>query len=130
MSELDFSHISPDQLQAALDQPALIPPEGVIPNFEHPHAENTVALFTLIICLSLAMIASLIRFYVRFIKLRKVRIGDYLMIPGYVFFVLVVERSLGRIDSGPGLFVHQWDKQGKDMASYLLRLKFPLITKD
>ncbi|KAI1284148.1 hypothetical protein F5Y07DRAFT_394080 [Xylaria sp. FL0933] len=36
MSDLDFSPLSMDDLLEALKEPALSPPEGVNPYFEHP----------------------------------------------------------------------------------------------
>ncbi|KAI0147456.1 hypothetical protein GGR57DRAFT_251514 [Xylariaceae sp. FL1272] len=127
MSDLDFSHYPPDQLQQVLDEPALAPPDGVIPNFENPPNENALALFGLITCLTVSTVAFVIRIYVKFWKLRKTHIGDYILIPGFLFYVVTIEGSIRRISAGPGLFIHQWDERGRDMAGYLLVIHLGIL---
>ncbi|KAI1296206.1 hypothetical protein F5Y03DRAFT_295980 [Xylaria venustula] len=83
MSDLDFSHLTGDQFEQALDGPALPPPPGVSPNYEHPGNEDGVSLFALFFCLLVATIALGLRLYARFFRLRKSHLGDYLIIPGY-----------------------------------------------
>ncbi|KAI0976958.1 hypothetical protein F4678DRAFT_480372 [Xylaria arbuscula] len=119
MSDLDFSHLIGDQLEQALDGPALPPPPGVSPNYDRPGNEDAVSLFALFFCLLVATIALGLRLYARFFRLRKSHLGDYLIIPGYVFFLIVIVGSLRRIFPGPGLFVHQWNLRGRDVAEYL-----------
>ncbi|KAI1818380.1 hypothetical protein GGS20DRAFT_286605 [Poronia punctata] len=119
MSDLDFSTVPADQLQAVLDEPALSPPEGVTPNFDHPPNEDAVYIFTLVLCLSLTLVTVIIRLYVKFCKTRTAHVGDYLIIPAFGLFILVIEGSFKRIAWGPGLFVHQWDQRNRDMYSYL-----------
>lgn len=119
MSDLDFSHLSPSDLDKALNGPALQPPPGVIPNFEHPGNKNTVALVALIICLVVSSTSLVIRAYVRFWKTRQQHVGDYLLFIAYLFYVVVIVGSLRRIADATGLFVHQWEMRGKDMADYL-----------
>lgn len=81
MSDLDFSHLSPSDLDKALNGPALQPPPGVIPNFEHPGNKNTVALVALIICLVVSSTSLVIRAYVRFWKTRQQHVGDCMLRP-------------------------------------------------
>jgi hypothetical protein len=76
MSDLDFSRLHGQQLQDALDGPALKPPNNVIPNFVHPENEDAVALAALIVCLTLSSTFMFIRGYIIFIKTRTPRVSD------------------------------------------------------
>ncbi|KAI0844146.1 hypothetical protein F5Y00DRAFT_249447 [Daldinia vernicosa] len=119
MSDLDFSHLSPAELEVALDEPALKPPDGVTPNFEHPVNENTVSLVSIFLCLVVGSIFLGCRIYIRFFKMRQQYIGDYLMILAYPFWVMTAVGSLRRIFGATGIFIHQWDFRGRDIAEYL-----------
>ncbi|KAH9907513.1 hypothetical protein F4778DRAFT_544867 [Xylariomycetidae sp. FL2044] len=127
MSDLDFSSYPPAQLEDVLNGPALSPPKGVDPNFEHPWNENGISLFALVLCLTLSTVLLGLRIYVKFFLLKKQHIGDYLIFPAYVLYVVIAEGSLSRIASGPGLFVHQWDERGRDMPAYLLTIHLGII---
>lgn len=118
MSTLDFSSLSPQELEKALNDPALPPPAGVTPNFAHPENGNTGALAALLVSLILASTFLFIRVYVVFFKVRQSRLGDYLMLAAYLFFLVVVSGSLLRL-SKIGLFIHQWDIHGRDVKQYL-----------
>ncbi|RYO95043.1 hypothetical protein DL766_007550 [Monosporascus sp. MC13-8B] len=119
MSNLDFSAIPPSRLQDVLDGPALPPPEGVVPDFDNPPNRSAMALGALFTCLILATVFLAIRIYARFFVVKSTHLGDYLVIPAYVFFVLVATGSLRRILGGPGIFVHQWNIRAGDMTAYL-----------
>lgn len=76
MSNLDLSSIPPGQLQDVLDRPALLPPEGVVPNFDNPPNKNTLELGVQFTCLGVATIFLLVRFYVRLVVMKKTHLGD------------------------------------------------------
>ncbi len=76
MSDLDFSHLSPQQLEVALATSSIPPPPGVVPNFVNPGNENTAALVGLSITLTLATTFLLLRIYVVFIKIKQPHLGD------------------------------------------------------
>ncbi|KAI0906217.1 hypothetical protein F4823DRAFT_607967 [Ustulina deusta] len=118
MSDLDFSHLSPQQLEVALATSSIPPPPGVVPNFVNPGNENTAALVGLSITLTLATTFLLLRIYVVFIKIKQPHLGDYLMPLGYVFYLIVCSGSLMRL-STVGLFIHQWNVLGRDLGPYL-----------
>lgn len=71
-----LSDLPPDQLAAALEQPALKPPDGVVPNFDHPPNQNGLTHGILAVCLSISTIFLLIRLYIRFIYLKKSYVED------------------------------------------------------
>ncbi|KAI0185567.1 hypothetical protein EV127DRAFT_485004 [Xylaria flabelliformis] len=118
MSNLDLSHLSPQQLEDALATSSIPPPSGVVPNFVNPENENTVALAGLIVTLTLATAFLVLRMYVVFIKIKQPHLGDYLMPLGYVSFLLVSLGSIRRL-SKVGLFIHQWNVLGRDIEPYL-----------
>lgn len=76
MSTLDFSSLSPQELEKALNDPALPPPAGVTPDFAHPQNKNGEALAGLIFSLVLASTFLFIRVYVVFFKSKQSRLGD------------------------------------------------------
>ncbi|KAI0106917.1 hypothetical protein F4814DRAFT_429383 [Daldinia grandis] len=119
MSDLDFSHLSPANLEIALNSPALKPPDGVNPNFEHPVNKNTISLISIFICLVVGSTFLGIGVYMRFYKMRQQHLGDYLMILAYPFWVITAVGSLRRIFGATGIFIHQWDFRGRDIAEYL-----------
>ncbi|KAI1321389.1 hypothetical protein F5Y16DRAFT_389032 [Xylariaceae sp. FL0255] len=119
---LDGSNISPEQLAAILDGPALTPPAGVTPMFANPPNENTLSLLALFLCLSAASVALCIRVYVRFFKLKQVHPGGYLAVVAYAAYAGMLIGSFRRIFAGPGLFVHQCDIRERDMPEYLLTI--------
>lgn len=67
----DMSHLSPEELERKLQEPALEPPEGVIPNFEHPPSSNIGSFILYSICLILGLWCVSMRFYARGHELKK-----------------------------------------------------------
>ncbi|KAI0388599.1 hypothetical protein F5Y17DRAFT_452214 [Xylariaceae sp. FL0594] len=118
MSDLDFSGLSPQDLIRTLNGPALQPPEGVVPNFDHPQNENEAALAGLLVCILLATIFLFLRLYVVLVKTKQSRLGDYFMLLAYAFYLVVCSGSLVRL-AQVGLFIHQWDMRGRDVKKYL-----------
>ncbi|KAI3332617.1 hypothetical protein F4824DRAFT_475241 [Ustulina deusta] len=113
MSALDFSHIPPDQLGKFLEGPALEPPPGVVPNFQHPENHNAPGVFVCIFGLVVSTLVLFARFYARFFYLKKGHVVDFMAFSAYVFFLAIVVGSLQA--SRPGLFAHQWDIQAKNL---------------
>jgi hypothetical protein len=70
-------HLRPrDQREAALDGPALAPPPGVVPNFEHPPNSNVVAQVLIPVLLTLVTLALLLRSYAKFVVLKSLSVDD------------------------------------------------------
>ncbi|KAI1858057.1 uncharacterized protein JN550_012879 [Neoarthrinium moseri] len=116
----DFSKLTPAQLQAVLNGPALKPPEDVTPNFDNPPNDNALAYTALSVCLAVATITMGIRLYSRVVKVRKLRIEDYLACIGFVAYVGYLTTTYMRAAQF-GIFVHQWNIRLKDMSIILLR---------
>jgi hypothetical protein len=58
-----------------LEGPALQPPAGVIPDFDHPPNHNAYAYATLIVGVSVSSILALTRFYSRVFYVKKIHIA-------------------------------------------------------
>lgn len=72
----DISALTPEQLEALLNGPALAPPDGVMPNFENPPNKNYIAAAVVPLCLTVTTIAVLLRVWARVFLLRKVGLPD------------------------------------------------------
>ncbi|KAI0811840.1 hypothetical protein GGR55DRAFT_642056 [Xylaria sp. FL0064] len=115
----DLFHSLPLKVQEAiLNGPAHIPPPGVVPNLEHPPNRNRLVLIVIIICLTVATIASLLRAYSRIRILRNVSREDYIACIGYIFTVACAACGLCFV-YGLGTFVHQWNVRVKDLFKNL-----------
>ncbi|KAI1652663.1 hypothetical protein F4813DRAFT_303643 [Daldinia decipiens] len=119
MTDLDFSSLSSANLEIALNSPALKPPDGVKPNFEHPLNKNTISLVSIFLCFVVGSTFLGIRIYMIFFKMRQQHIADYLMILAYPCWVITAVGSLRRIFGATGIFIHEWDFRGRDIAAYI-----------
>ena len=67
---------TPESVQMLLNGPAGTPPAGVTPNFDNPPNLNTYVVFTLVLCVSFATVALLIRFYTKLFLIRSIAYED------------------------------------------------------
>lgn len=67
----DLSQLSPEALAQRMREPALDPPSGVEPNFEHPPNSNAGSFVLYSICLLLGVWCVSMRFYARWGELKK-----------------------------------------------------------
>ncbi|RYP65140.1 hypothetical protein DL769_006419 [Monosporascus sp. CRB-8-3] len=72
----DSSSRTPARQELDLNGPGMMPPSGVIPNFEDPVTGNNVALPIVTCCMVLVSIFSLVRFYTKSLNLKQIHIGD------------------------------------------------------
>lgn len=68
--------MSPEELDALLNAPALEPPPGVTPMFDNPPNRNDYAWGITTVCMLVATLCLCLRWYVRIWLDRKVRIED------------------------------------------------------
>ncbi|KAK5988317.1 hypothetical protein PT974_12467 [Cladobotryum mycophilum] len=121
MSTTIFSDLTPAQQEATMNGPALTPPHGVEPNFDHPSNMNAGAQAIISICFIVTTLLVVIRFWVRILMnkhLKDWRVEDFLMFFAYGLYVGIVY-ILYRMTINLGFFVHQWDVQWKNMSEYL-----------
>ncbi|KAI1342428.1 hypothetical protein F5Y15DRAFT_303954 [Xylariaceae sp. FL0016] len=118
MSLDHFHQLPPAEQQRVLNGPSLEPPEGVVPNFDHPPNNNVLALGISSYCLAVSTMSVLLRVYARFWCMRKGLVEDYLAIAAFIIylgFVYVVYWHVHVL----GFFVHQWDIRVKDISAEL-----------
>ncbi|KAI1380116.1 hypothetical protein F4677DRAFT_251415 [Hypoxylon crocopeplum] len=117
----DISSLTPEQLQALLNGPALQPPDNVIPNFDNPPNKNYIAQAVVPLCLTFTTIAFLLRAYARVFCIKKIELPDILMVIAFGCYLTDIYFGY-RLQQSPGAFVHQWDVRLKDMPDILYPL--------
>ncbi|OAG04931.1 uncharacterized protein CC84DRAFT_1260216 [Paraphaeosphaeria sporulosa] len=116
-----FRDLTATQRQAALEGPALMPPPGVTPNFINPPNQNKLGYGLIYSCAVVCAAVVCIRLYASLICRKKMNIEDYLAIValgvtgGFLYISF-------RILLVPGLYVHQWNVQLKDLAMILFNV--------
>ncbi|KAI1123811.1 hypothetical protein F5Y10DRAFT_251096 [Nemania abortiva] len=113
---LDQLHLLPEAAQQAiLDGPGLIPPEGVIPNFDNPPNQNSLGLAVISVCLSISTLAFATAAYAKLYCMKKIHVEDFLVVSSYG---LIVGLFYGLYQSyaAVGYFVHQWDIRVRELA--------------
>ncbi|KAI0000715.1 hypothetical protein F4779DRAFT_604527 [Xylariaceae sp. FL0662B] len=88
--------------------PAAAPPEGVVPDFDNPATEDTVAITVITVCTILATLSALLRVYAKMICARRVSIEDYLGLAAFGAYIVGIW-SIGSMIATSTLFVHQWE---------------------
>ncbi|KAI8631911.1 hypothetical protein F5Y19DRAFT_422503 [Xylariaceae sp. FL1651] len=101
--------------QAILNGPALAPPPGVRPNFDHPPNQNNLALAVTTICLSVSTTAFVLAAYAKLCCVKKVHFEDFIVLAGYGL-IIGVGYCIYEVVSGVGAFVHQWNVRVRDLA--------------
>ncbi|KAI1412961.1 hypothetical protein F5Y13DRAFT_162195 [Hypoxylon sp. FL1857] len=117
MSAVDTSSLSPAQLEALLNQPALVSPDGIY-NFIDPPNDNLTFYAALFTCLAVACALFLIRTYSRLFCVKVVRIEDYLGVIAFGFYLGYVYCCY-RMTEVHGGYVHQWNYRMKDMPEFI-----------
>lgn len=68
--------MTPAQLDAIMNGPALTPPAGVTPNFQNPPNQNTMARAVTGVCLAVAALLVGLRVYVKVFCTKRCRLED------------------------------------------------------
>ncbi|KAJ8130470.1 hypothetical protein O1611_g3160 [Lasiodiplodia mahajangana] len=110
--------LPPQVFQTILEDPALTPPPGITPKFDHPPNRNGLAYATAAVTVSLSSICFLFRLYSRLFCLKKVRFEDLLVLVAYGL-ATANTWALSQLMRHPGYFVHQWDVRVKDLEPLL-----------
>lgn len=72
----DYSALTPQEIEALMDGPGMVPPAGVIPDFELGTKRNDRILALYVVCLMLVGIIGLLRVYSRIIVSKKIQLED------------------------------------------------------
>ncbi|KAI0188221.1 hypothetical protein EV127DRAFT_368553 [Xylaria flabelliformis] len=115
--DINWYSLQPDQQQAILDGPGLAPPPGITPNFENPPNQNLMVLAVLSVALSVATTSVLIRIWAKVVCVGRTRLEDYIGLVAFGFYVAHAW-SIFAVTKSPGMFVHQWDVQFRDVAQW------------
>lgn len=119
----DLSTLSPAEQEKILSGPALPPPGNAESNFDNPPNRSIIPEAVIPICLILVISTLLLRAYSRFVVLKTVRLGDFLIFlafvtyVGYIYCIYDVVRDVG-------FFVHQWNITVRHMSDvqYILHI--------
>ncbi|KAI0424248.1 aldehyde dehydrogenase domain-containing protein [Xylaria sp. FL1042] len=110
--ESQTSHIP----EIILNGPALQPPPGVVPDFEHPWNLNSVGLLTNALCLTSTLLACSIRVYSKLFCSKKIQLEEASIWCSY------------HIISTSGTFTHQWNIRLRDLNSTLYPMSAPALS--
>ncbi|KAE8152515.1 hypothetical protein BDV25DRAFT_137834 [Aspergillus avenaceus] len=97
-----------------LDSPALAPPVGVVPDFNHPPNRNGLAVGIFAACATVGTICVCLRAYARVYLLRKIQVEEILVTIAYGFYWGALHSALS-LRHTPGYFVHQWNIRLRDL---------------
>ncbi|KAI1098669.1 hypothetical protein F4804DRAFT_115729 [Jackrogersella minutella] len=101
----------------SLEGPALEPPNGTTANFDNPPNHDVYGYVALILCLSLASIFALLRFYARVFYLKKVHIADFIGLAAFGTYLGFIYEVFSILLTS-GFFVHQWDMRVEDLITF------------
>ncbi|KAI0110923.1 hypothetical protein GGR51DRAFT_510532 [Nemania sp. FL0031] len=116
---MSISQLPPDQQEFILNRPSIDPPPGITSNFEHPPNKNGLVLGVIVLCLSLATVALVLRAYTKLVKLKCIRVEDALGLVAFLSFAGYIGTTLWRLNFR-GTFIHGWDIQLRDLSPILL----------
>ncbi|KAI1267563.1 hypothetical protein F5Y18DRAFT_443315 [Xylariaceae sp. FL1019] len=109
MDDPDFQSLTFEQQVAIYDAtPALAPPPGVVPDYDHPDARNDVTITVLVVSLFLTTLLYSIRLYSRIFIVKKLRLEDYVGALAFVAYVGLIAVVSLEVRTG-GFLAHQWD---------------------
>ncbi|KAF2105569.1 hypothetical protein BDV96DRAFT_509151 [Lophiotrema nucula] len=101
-----------------LELPALEPPAGVVPNFDNPPARRDMALGITIPCLSVTVVVTLLRLYVKTFIVKKWHLEDWLLPVAFGFSIGLYTPVLHAYTVAP--VVHQWDLRLRSIQPFQL----------
>lgn len=96
----------------------MMPPPGVVPNFDDPPNRNTMAVAVMSVCLAVSTIAMVLRFYSRWVVAQVVQWQDYLLLVAFGSYIAMLAMSY-RLTSEVGWFVHTWNLRMGDVVDFL-----------
>ncbi|KAI1810884.1 hypothetical protein GGS20DRAFT_148762 [Poronia punctata] len=122
-----FHNLSPEQQQAALNDSALPPPNGIIPNFEHPPNESSIAHGVLATVIVVTTTFIFLAAYGKAVHTRRVYFEDGLALISIISWAVFIG-YLYTATTQHGYFVHQWDIRLRDIADYLYLFYVAILT--
>ncbi|SPO00341.1 related to integral membrane protein PTH11 [Cephalotrichum gorgonifer] len=108
MADIDFTLLSPAELEAVLDMPAMPPPADQFSNFVDPPNQNGLAIGVSAICIAAVVLCLGIRAYARLVLLKTVQAQEVLIFTAYGCFIGWAYCTLSLVRN-PGYYVHTWN---------------------
>ncbi|SPO01627.1 related to integral membrane protein PTH11 [Cephalotrichum gorgonifer] len=87
MAEIDFTQLSPAELDAMLDLPAMQPPSDQFSNFDNPPNQNGLAIGVIAACTSVVVLCLGIRLYAKLALMRKAQVQEYLIVAAFLVHI-------------------------------------------
>ena len=107
---VDFTKLSPEELEAVMEMPILEPPKGEVSNFVNPPNQNGLAIGVTTACGTVVLICLAIRLYAKLGLMKKAQAQEYLVLlafvchsPGFPLGPAQTDRLLARDASSAGL---------------------------
>ncbi|KAF4621716.1 hypothetical protein G7Y89_g14487 [Cudoniella acicularis] len=120
----NISALTPEQHEALLNGPALAPPPGQIPNFNHPDTLSIYVVPTIVLCITFSTLALLMRIYTQRAIARPLYREDYVAIVAWGMFIgFCVPNIICARHGG----AHQWNTRLEEffLMLYYLRIFVP-----
>ncbi|CAJ2509479.1 Uu.00g145050.m01.CDS01 [Anthostomella pinea] len=115
---IDPTKLPPDQQEALFNGPAIPPPDGTVPVFNHSPDDQTIVGRLTIACLVITSLAIGVRAYSKLHGVGKLRIEDYLVIGAFAAYIATCW-NVFYMQSRVGFFIHQWDVRLRDMEPFI-----------
>lgn len=93
MAAVDFSLLSPEELDAVLEMPAMAPPGNETSNFIDPPNQNAMATAIMSVCVAVVVVCLAVRAYARILVLKRVQAQEYLILSAFVGSASLAETS-------------------------------------
>ena len=81
---VDYSKLTPEELDALLKMPALAAPEGETNILVNPPNKNGMAIAVMVVCITVVVICMAIRGYARLVLLKRIQVQEYLILAAFV----------------------------------------------
>ncbi|KAI0867674.1 hypothetical protein GGS24DRAFT_484873 [Hypoxylon argillaceum] len=105
----------PPSSPKGLDGPAGTPPQGVVPNLDHPQNSNNLVRIVLIVILAISSIVVLLRVWSR-IVLKRVDLPTFIAIVALALQLAFVSRFFSLLNTY-GWFIHLWELRLRDFPA-------------
>ncbi|KAI1805118.1 hypothetical protein F4811DRAFT_561393 [Daldinia bambusicola] len=111
------NNLSPKELEALLNGPALTPPAGVIPQLDNAPNYWVASMAILNFCVVVSTVLVAMRLYTRAIIIRQLNIADYSILFAWGVSMGEMTCAFLAMISAPG--VHQWNVRLRDLRLFL-----------
>lgn len=90
----NFPNYPPEVQEAILNGPAMLPPKGMVSDFDNPPNSNPEALAVAVVCILLALVAASSRAYSSLFVAKKLHLEDCVLVVSTTRLPLLMETPL------------------------------------